>query len=1841
MSTPRYQIIRELGSGGMGKVYLVNDRTRPEQEFALKALSLKDPDEHFLECFKAEFEILSNLDHPHLAKVYDFTNRSKLLEDTDTKKKYDFADGAQYFFTSEFVPGVNLFKATENLDWKEICHLVIPLCRALAYIHSRGIVHRDLKPGNILVSDVSKKQLKVLDFGLARGQGNRQEILTDLKETTSSTIVGTLSYISPELIRGETLDGRADLYALGMILYRLFTRVSPFSGLNQRQIFSGHLEGIKTPPRQIIPELPRALNQLVMSLISPNVEERPQQASEVLAEIADLLGELAPAETVATSLGYVRSGKIVGRKEILEKLNQRVSALNSALDSSKEKAQTEEIKPLVLKGEAGLGKRRLITELERHCQLQAVPFIKVSPHEDDRPVATVRNVLSALVSLIEEGAKENQKSPEVRALKEWLKKETEQKETKPTDSLDDPFEALSPLRGSVTREITRAYEILTQYLSRIIALLPGKILVLHIPIQTKIFSDQEPEDLSGFFERSHLALFHHFERALKDESLKNKLFLILSAQPEVSFSDLKDFEIVNLKTLTKEQTKEFLQSMLGVEDLPAKLLDSIFQMTSGNPLHIEEGMRALVSEGALQQKAGKWLLEESSSEALAKMAVPQEVEQTLSNRYQNLDSKEKDVLNALAFLSLPVQKPIPAFAINAILSRDLPETLQVLEKCRTTGWIRGFGDYQYEFSSPSSIQVIEKKFQKEHLEDAKNLHLKVAQFLQKKKELQCAVLAYHFDQAKEFNQALPLYISAGMEASDHYAPRESLKYFQRAEEILSEFDENKRLEFINKEWFIEEQIARLLGIVGEPKEALKRYEDLVRQLEVLPPEQEPSNTFRSRIHRRLGHLHRSLGFPERALESYQKALALLGPKAAGREGALLLVQMAGVKGRMGRRAPSRRDCRFALQRIDADKEPLIYGTCYTVLGELELTRGQLELAEEYFHRALKSFERIEDREGIALVLSYLGSVLDRQGRSEDAEHHLRRAVREASAIGEVRRVAMARNNLGNLRFRRGDFPAALREYLAGVEAARRLGDRRLLATSLNNLGNVSRQRGSYGRSLEYYQESLNLKKELNDPRSLCHTLLAFAELELQIGDYGQANSRIQEAYHLARNCGAKDLEAQALMDLGIEAHMAGELAMSDRKFDEAKRIYQKENVQYGEINVELERMRLKAERNLLEAREIRKLTKLLTYAIEKGNIEFEAQAFLLLGLIEKQAEVSEAYLTLALQHAKSSGNEELQWEAGYRLGLSLNRSKKNVREGAGWTYIGQAKDILLEISTGLPPNYREIFLKHPLRKECLKTQIPSSAYDYSSPLSSHQSEDSEEKTGVFAEDRLYRLLQINKKLNAVHQVDQLLDQILDTSLELLSGERGFILMSSDGQLQVRKARHINKEKMEKPELEFSMSIAKEVVEKGKPHISMDAQNAPEFKESKSVHVLKLRSVLCVPLMVRGITLGALYLDNPKIKAMFTEDDVRLLMAFSDQAALALEQARMRNQLNNQLELTKNSLQGAREELSQVRSLFSREYRMGQIIGGRDSTMSSLFTLLKKVAKGQSPVLIMGESGTGKELVARAIHSEGILRDKPFLTLNCAAFPEGLLESELFGHEQGAFTGAGQKKIGLFEVAHEGTLFLDEIGEMSAAMQAKLLRVLETGDVRRVGGTDVQKVKVRLICATHRDLNQLVHDGKFRQDLLYRINTIVLNLPPLRDRPQDFPLLIDHIMKQLRKRFKSRKIISRKGMRFLERYDWPGNIRELSNVLERAYTLAEGRSIRPDDFPPEILEASSMEHEPSDDLSKTFKEAQSNASRSFLEDALKKARGNVSLASRNCGIPRGTFYRLMRRHGVHR
>ncbi len=460
-------------------------------------------------------------------------------------------------------------------------------------------------------------------------------------------------------------------------------------------------------------------------------------------------------------------------------------------------------------------------------------------------------------------------------------------------------------------------------------------------------------------------------------------------------------------------------------------------------------------------------------------------------------------------------------------------------------------------------------------------------------------------------------------------------------------------------------------------------------------------------------------------------------------------------------------------------------------------------------------------------------------------------------------------------------------------------------------------------------------------------------------------------------------------------------------------------------------------------------------------------------------------------------------------------------------------------------------------------------------------------------DIFLKLLEINRNLNTHLVLGDLLDLILDTVVEVTGAERGFLILRDAQQVAVKAARNMDRERIKDPEFKVSHTIALSVMEKGEALRSDNALKDTRFTEIASVAKLNMKSLLCAPIKARsgGLSptgtpnqqpaIGVIYVDNRFEPNGFTENHLRWLEILCDQAAVAISNARLfeeNRRRHGEVEDARSRLERANLELEE--KVISKSLQLEDAIRlipkerplrfkfnydaiiTRSPKMFEVFQLLDKVTESNVPILVLGESGTGKELVARAIHQNGPRSSKAFVSENCAAIPVNLLESEFFGHERGSFTGATRDKRGLFEVAHMGTLFLDEIADMPPEMQTKFLRVLQEGEFRRVGGKEIIRVNVRIISATNKNIYDLVRQGKFREDLLYRINVIAVTLPPLRDRREDIPILIDNFLDRVARRSgEKKKTLDRETFHLLYQHDWPGNIRELENEVERLSALS--------------------------------------------------------------------------------
>ncbi len=384
--------------------------------------------------------------------------------------------------------------------------------------------------------------------------------------------------------------------------------------------------------------------------------------------------------------------------------------------------------------------------------------------------------------------------------------------------------------------------------------------------------------------------------------------------------------------------------------------------------------------------------------------------------------------------------------------------------------------------------------------------------------------------------------------------------------------------------------------------------------------------------------------------------------------------------------------------------------------------------------------------------------------------------------------------------------------------------------------------------------------------------------------------------------------------------------------------------------------------------------------------------------------------------------------------------------------------------------------------------------------------------------------------------------------------------------------------------------------------------------SNNVDDAEIRCIVAVPLSVTGRVLGMIYLDSTIPDARFDEERLQFLTALSEIAAVAVDNARY-------VELLLGENRRLREEISVQHSMV-----------GESGALQQVYQFISRVSKSDSSVLITGESGTGKELVARAIHENSNRSTQPFIAINCAALTETLLESEFFGHEKGAFTGAMAQKKGKLEVADGGTVFLDEIGEMAPSLQAKMLRVLQEHAFERVGGTRSIQVNVRIVAATNRNLQEAIKQGHFRLDLFYRLNVVSIHMPPLRDRKQDIPLLTQYFLSRVCKNLKRPAMtISQSALAYLMQYDWPGNIRELENAVERAVVLGSSDTVLPEDLPAPILEIET----PSGHEAGKFQSAVQDTKKQAILNAIEQCNGNITAAARLLDVHPNYLHRLIR------
>ena len=494
-----------------------------------------------------------------------------------------------------------------------------------------------------------------------------------------------------------------------------------------------------------------------------------------------------------------------------------------------------------------------------------------------------------------------------------------------------------------------------------------------------------------------------------------------------------------------------------------------------------------------------------------------------------------------------------------------------------------------------------------------------------------------------------------------------------------------------------------------------------------------------------------------------------------------------------------------------------------------------------------------------------------------------------------------------------------------------------------------------------------------------------------------------------------------------------------------------------------------------------------------------------------------------------------------------------------------------------------------------------------------------------------KLYEFSEKLMTMKNIDELLEAMLDAVIDVTGAEKGLILLMDDvfgtgapagpppsdgspaqSKPVIRAVRHVKKEAITDTTGAISDSIVRRVLETGRPVIVSDALTDSQFGSSESVLALRLSSVMCAPLVSQGHVTGAMYVGNDRVKGLFERSQLDVLTIFAGQASLILQNA-----------MLLSALRADKEKLSAE----LKDKRFGDIIGVCPSMME-VFRKLQKVATTDISVLITGETGTGKELIAREVHRRSSRVNGPFVVINCGAIPENLIESELFGHVKGAFTGAVGSRPGKFQVADKGTLFLDEIGELPLNLQVKLLRARQERVVYRGGDSKPEKVDIRVVAATNRVLEEEIRCGRFREDLYYRLNVVNLWLPPLRDRGDDVLIIAKALLSKYADEYNSPvQGFSPSALAAIKKSPWPGNIRQLENRIKKALVLGEKTLLGPED-----LDIGQGSENPILPLEKAKEEFQ----RKYVLEVLERNNGNRTQTARDLGVDPRTIFRYLER-----
>jgi DNA-binding NtrC family response regulator/tetratricopeptide (TPR) repeat protein/predicted Ser/Thr protein kinase len=1730
-STPRYAVVRELGRGGVGSVYLARDSLEDEREVALKVCHQRIAPEEILR----EFRILRELRHPGIARAFDFGR---------------LAGSGQTYFTMEYVEGRSLEKESTALRRElrggnpaPLLAVFVQIASALGYLHRRGLLHLDLKPSNIVFS---REQVKLIDFGLFQSVH-----LQDARRAR-----GTAHYSAPELLDGTSVDCRADLYSLGVTLSSAAAGILPITGTSLAEIAEGHR---RAPPR-LPRELPHEILEIIAKLLAKSPAERFASAAEVeralRAAARSLLGGAGELQVPVRSA--LQPLEFAGRKRELDAFFTWIDELRRGKG------------PRVLEvvGGAGIGKSRFVDACRTEIAglgVQCLSNISSAGPAAGKHAGLGRILQGALIL----NPPARQQRVRCRFLLTALGLASHAASRKEIGQLD-----LDQIRARVFRE---AMSLLAEP--------AGEPLII-------IVEDlhRAEAQLLDFVRRFH---------ELPPEEVPGRLGLLVTSRSEPDPRRERDgsrARAIRLKPLTRQ---EAAGALAGVEGLEPREASRLAARCQGNPGHLATLLYHHLSREGSREGHG----------APAPAADPGEI---LSRRLAELDGDGRAVILPLLLLERPATEAL-ARAGSGLDRKRFRTAVEALASAEVlAGTKRGYFLTHAVLAQGPPRDLARRAFTPDEVRAA---HARIGALLEG-------------DLRRQEEAAHHLFRSAATERGLACARRAEaeLRAAGRIEEAVAACSE--ALEHAPRgedRAFFLERLGDLEERSGQFDRAGKAYDDLLEELGAFPRS-------RLRVLRKRGGIHQRSGMNDLARQSFEEALLLLEKQDDLDEHLHLLNEMAGLHLFRGdfpkattfaKRGLERLGSRAA-RRLDEGTRALHALNLYSIAGQILLRQCEYDRAAEEYLKSLKHAGRVGTPSTTALILNNLGVAYHQANRLSDALRVYRRATALARRLGDETALFSIQCNTAGIHARRGDLKRAEEELAETERMPHSLRSKRARLFFLHSKGLVERLALRNVRPL--WEESIRLADELPDPLFAGHGRVYLLENDILEGRWAAArrvlaelaklparDPRLERAVvarhaYLAALCGstreASALAARSLLpdrfsparverphygqlwDWVFGACALMELADHSRArewLERTRRAFADTRQSPGalECSLLLSELELRCGSPDQAARHLREARKALS---AHDSVEGSRGARVRIPFLEARIELlsprrNRARVAKRLAEAAASLPFGAAWEIAWHLDLleTLNGELGAKRK---------LETSRARFAAGLADDDRAAYLARN-HLERLGLERPESAAARLGPESAGpESADEPEK-------RLGAILELRRERDA----ERALDLILEAC-----GARG------GGAIFVEDAR-----------------------------ATLAWRSPPGARRRRDRERLRQAALAA----------GDGPLEGGLSARITLPDGRRLGVLWVAGAAPARE-----GQASGAAELLALAAEVLSRALSPPRPSSARAEDAGAprpetpahtrtiirsaFVGGASRRMHELLALVRRTQDSNLPVLLTGESGTGKDHLARWIHALSPRRHRPFVGLDCSAIPEALLEAELFGHTEGAFTGAERARQGYLLAAQGGTFYLDHIDSLAPETQTKLLRVLEQGEFRPLGSDRTLRIEARFIASTQRDLSELSGGGEFRPDLYYRLAGICLTLPPLRERVEDIPDLVDHFRKQS---LPATLEFTAEALDALKVYPWPGNVRELESLVRRLALTSDGpvdeaeilRGLGIKDpsvsFPSWLLEG------------RSYKQLAAALRRDFLLYLFDRFDGDMDLVARELGTTKRTAYHHFAQAGL--